>query len=170
MKKLLACFMLLGLCAYPQQLDIKKLKNLKPRSIGPAGMSGRITAIDVVNANPDIMYVGAASGGVWKSESGGIDWKPIFDEQPLQGIGAITIQQSNPDVIWVGTGEVNPRNSLNGGYGIYKSLDGGKSWMSMGLEKTRNIHRIIIDRDDPNTVYVGAIGSPWGRTSRTRCL
>jgi photosystem II stability/assembly factor-like uncharacterized protein len=145
-----------------QQLDIEKLKGMKPRAIGPAGMSGRITAIDVVNDQPDIIYIGAASGGVWKSDSGGIDWKPIFDNQPTAGIGSIAIQQSNPDVIWVGTGEGNPRNSLNGGYGIYKSLDGGKTWKSMGLEKTRNIHRIIIDRDNPNTVYVAAIGSPWG--------
>ncbi len=94
-----------------QQLDIEKLKGMKPRAIGPAGMSGRITAIDVVIDQPDIIYVGAASGGVWKSESGGIDWKPIFDKQAVASIGAIAIQQSNPDVIWVGTGEGNPRNS-----------------------------------------------------------
>ncbi|MCB0472922.1 MAG: hypothetical protein KDC56_07675, partial [Flavobacteriaceae bacterium] len=145
-----------------QQLDLEKLKGLKPRAIGPAGMSGRITAIDVVNSQPDIMYVGAASGGVWKSESGGIDWKPVFEKEGTASIGAIAIQQNNPDVIWVGTGEGNPRNSLNSGNGIYKSLDGGKTWQLMGLEKTHNIHRIIIDRDHPNTVYVGAIGSPWG--------
>jgi len=145
-----------------QQLDIEKLKGMKPRAIGPAGMSGRITAIDVVNDQPDIIYVGAASGGVWKSESGGIEWKPIFDKQAVASIGAIAIQQSNPDVIWAGTGEGNPRNSLNGGYGIYKSLDAGVTWHLMGLQKTRNIHRIIIDRDNPNTIYVAAIGSPWG--------
>ena len=136
MKKLLTYLLLLGsFIVSAQQIDIKKLKNIKPRAIGPAGMSGRITAIDVVNSNPDIIYVGAASGGVWKSESGGIDWKPIFDKQPLQGIGAIAIQQSNPDVIWVGTGEGNPRNSLNGGYGIYKSLDGGNTWEIYGARK-----------------------------------
>jgi len=145
-----------------QQLDIDKLKGMKPRAIGPAGMSGRITAIDVVTNQPDIIYAGAASGGVWKSESGGIDWTPIFDKQAVASVGAIAIQQSNPDVIWVGTGEGNPRNSLNGGYGIYKSLDGGVTWKLMGLEKTRNIHRIIVDKDNPNTVYVAAIGSPWG--------
>ena len=145
-----------------QQLDMEKLKGMKPRAIGPAGMSGRITAIDVVNNQPDIIYIGAASGGVWKSESGGIDWKPIFDKQAVASIGAIAIQQSNPDVIWAGTGEGNPRNSLNGGYGIYKSLDAGTTWQLMGLEKTRNIHRIIIDKNNPNTIYVAAIGSPWG--------
>ncbi len=147
---------------HAQELDIDKLKGMKPRSVGPAGMSGRITAIDVVNSNPNVIYAGAASGGIWKSESQGIDWQPVFDKENLQAIGAIAIQQSNPDVVWAGTGEGNPRNSLNGGYGIYKSLDAGKNWQLMGLEKTRNIHRIIIDRDDPNTVYVAAIGSPWG--------
>lgn len=145
-----------------QEIDMAKFKGMKPRSIGPAGMSGRVTAIDVVNDQPNVIYVGAASGGVWKSESEGIDWEPVFDKENLQSIGAIAIQQSNPDVIWVGTGEGNPRNSLNGGYGIYKSLDGGHSWKLMGLEKTRNIHRILIDPDEPNTVYVAAIGSPWG--------
>ena len=162
MKKLILALILLSTTLYAQQIDIKKLKGLAPRSIGPAGMSGRITAIDVVNSQPNIIYAGAASGGVWKSESEGIDWKPIFDNENIQAIGAITIQQSNPDVIWVGTGEGNPRNSLNGGYGIYKSIDAGKNWKLMGLEKTRNIHRIIIDKDNPNTIYVAAIGSPWG--------
>ncbi|MGF1556054.1 WD40/YVTN/BNR-like repeat-containing protein [Paucihalobacter sp.] len=138
------------------------LKNMKPRNIGPGGMSGRVTAIDAVHSNPDIIYAGTASGGLWKSESGGITWKPIFDKEVTASIGAVAIQQSNPSVIWVGTGEGNPRNSLNGGYGIYKSLDAGKSWIPMGLEKTRHIHRIVVDPTNPNVVYAGAIGSPWG--------
>ena len=161
-KKLFFSIILITSIVQAQQIDIQKIKGMKPRAVGPAGMSGRITAIDVVNSKPNIIYVGAASGGVWKSESEGIDWKPIFDKENLQAIGAITIQQSNPDVIWVGTGEGNPRNSLNGGYGIYKSIDAGANWKLMGLEKTRNIHRIIIDRDNPNIIYVAAIGSPWG--------
>ena len=139
----------------------KDFKNLKARSIGPAGMSGRVTTIDAVHSNPDIIYIGAASGGVWKTTSGGADWEPVFDEQPLQNIGAIAIQQSNPSVVWVGTGEGNPRNSINLGGGIYKTLDGGKSWKSMGLEKTVCIHRIIIHPSDPDIVYVGAIGNPF---------
>jgi len=145
-----------------QEFSIDMVKNMAPRNIGPGGMSGRVTAIDVVNSDTDIMYVGTASGGLWKSNSGGIKWEPIFEKELTASIGAVEIQQSNPSVIWVGTGEGNPRNSLNGGYGVYKSLDGGKSWMAMGLEKTRHIHRIIVDPTNPDVVYVGAIGSPWG--------
>jgi len=155
-------FLFCAITLSAQELSPKWLTNTPARNIGPGGMSGRVTSIDVVSNSPDIIYVGTASGGVWKSTSGGIDWTPIFNDQLTASVGALAIQQSNPDVIWVGTGEGNPRNSLNGGYGIYKSLDGGKSWQSMGLESTRHIHRIIIDPTQPNTVYVAAIGSPWG--------
>ena len=155
-------FLFCGTLSFAQEVSPKWLSNTPARNIGPGGMSGRVTTIDVVNNAPDNIYVGTASGGVWKSTSGGIDWTPIFDDQVTASIGALAIQQSNPDVIWVGTGEGNPRNSLNGGYGIFKSLDGGKTWQSMGLENTRHIHRIIIDPTQPNTVYVAAIGSPWG--------
>ena len=160
--KLLLAFVLGISAVSAQKLDMEKLKGMEARSIGPAAMSGRITAIDVVINDRDIMYVGSASGGLWKTTSGGINWEPVFDKESVMAIGAVAIQQSNPSVIWVGTGEGNPRNSLNGGYGIYRSLDGGKNWKLMGLEKTRNIHRIIIDPENPNTIYVGAIGSPWG--------
>jgi photosystem II stability/assembly factor-like uncharacterized protein len=163
MKKL---FTILFLCAtsllFSQEFSIDMLKNMKPRNIGPGGMSGRVTSIDVVESNPETMYVGTASGGIWKSTSGGIKWQPIFEKELTASIGAIAIQQSNPSVIWAGTGEGNPRNSLNGGFGIYKSLDAGKTWKSMGLEKTRHIHRVIINPTNPDVVYVGAIGSPWG--------
>ncbi len=148
------------LCA--QNFSMAILKDMKPRNIGPGGMSGRVTSIDVVTSNPDIMYVGTASGGLWKSTSAGIKWDPIFDNEATASIGAVAVQQSNPSVIWVGTGEGNPRNSLNGGYGIYRSLDGGKNWDLMGLENTRHIHKVLIDPTNPNTVYAGAIGSPWG--------
>ncbi|MAJ36434.1 MAG: hypothetical protein CMC19_00645 [Flavobacteriaceae bacterium] len=147
---------------FGQQLSMDLAGDLKPRNLGPAGMSGRVTTIDVQLSNTDIMYVGTASGGLWQSKSAGIKWEPIFDNELTASIGAVKIDPNNPDVIWVGTGEGNPRNSLNGGYGIYKSIDGGKSWTSMGLENTRHIHRILIDPSDSNTVYVGAIGSPWG--------
>ncbi|QCE42174.1 WD40/YVTN/BNR-like repeat-containing protein [Psychroserpens sp. NJDZ02] len=163
MKKLsLLLLLLFSFIGFSQEFSMDLVKNMKPRNIGPGGMSGRVTSIDVVHNNPDIMYAGTASGGVWKSTSGGIKWDPIFEKEVTASIGAIAIQQSNPSVIWVGTGEGNPRNSLNGGYGIYKSLDAGKTWQSMGLENTRHIHRVIIDPTNPNIVYVAAIGSPWG--------
>ncbi|MGX1929269.1 WD40/YVTN/BNR-like repeat-containing protein [Flagellimonas sp. 2504JD4-2] len=157
--------LLMLLASFPlfsQEFSMDLVQDMKPRNIGPAGMSGRVTSIDVVHSKPDVMYVGTASGGLWKSTSGGIKWEPIFDKEVTASIGAVAIQQSNPSVLWVGTGEGNPRNSLNGGYGVYKSLDGGKTWKSMGLEKTRHIHRVIIDPTNPDVVYVGAIGSPWG--------
>lgn len=163
MKNLVLVWMMItSVTLFSQDFSMEVVKGMQPRSIGPGGMSGRVTAIDVVHSNPEIMYVGTASGGLWKSSSGGVTWHPIFDKEVTASIGAVAIQQSNPSVIWVGTGEGNPRNSLNGGYGIYKSLDGGRSWKSMGLENTRHIHRVVIDPTNPNTVYAAAIGSPWG--------
>ncbi len=163
MKKIFPLVMLFAsISLFSQDFTMKLVQDLKPRNIGPGGMSGRVTAIDVVHKNTDIMYVGTASGGIWKSTSGGIKWEPIFENELTSSIGAIAIQQSNPSIVWAGTGEGNPRNSLNGGFGIYKSLDGGKTWKSMGLKKTRHIHRIKIDPMNPNIVYVGAIGAPWG--------
>ena len=145
-----------------QHINLDYWKNLNFRNIGPAGMSGRVTAIDVDLSDTDRIFAGTASGGVWLSENGGISWEPIFDDQPVLSIGSVKINQKNPSEIWVGTGEGNPRNSLNTGAGIYKSIDGGKTWKLMGLEKTKVIHRIIIHRDDPNTVFAGAMGAPWG--------
>ena len=148
--------------SFSQKINVEDLEGMSLRNIGPAGMSGRVTAIDVDLSNPEIIYIGTASGGVWRSESGGIKWEPIFDEVPVQSIGSLAINQKNPDEIWVGTGEGNPRNSQNSGEGIYKSIDGGKTWKLMGLEKTRVIHRILIHKDNPDIVYVGAQGSAWG--------
>ena len=148
-----------GLNAQTNHLDL--FKNLNVRSVGPANMSGRITTIDVVESNPKVMYVGAASGGVWKSENGGTRWEPIFDDNPTQNIGALAIQQDLPDVLWVGTGEGNPRNSMNLGMGIFKSIDAGRTWKHMGLEATKTIHRIIVHPRNGNVVYAGAMGDPF---------
>ncbi|NNF36624.1 MAG: hypothetical protein HKN68_21155 [Saprospiraceae bacterium] len=144
------------------QFNPEDFKAMKFRNIGPAGMSGRVTAIDVDLSNEDRIFAGAASGGLWLSVNGGISWKPIFDDQSTLSIGAIEINQSNPAEVWVGTGEGNPRNSVNVGGGLYKSIDGGKTWKLMGLKATKVIHRIIVHKDNPDVVYVAATGSPWG--------
>jgi len=146
---------------YAQKPGLNQFSGWKPRNIGPAGMSGRITTIDAVADRPETVWIGAASGGVWKTHNAGGSWESVFDDQPILNIGSIAIQQNNPSVVWVGTGEGNPRNSLNLGEGIYKTLDEGKTWKRMGLEKTRNIHRILIDPLNPQTVYAGVIGNPY---------
>ncbi len=163
MKRLLASilFTAFSISLFAQKSSSDFLKALKPRNIGPAGMSGRITSIDAVIKNPDTWYIGAASGGVWKTTNSGASWTSIFDDQTILNIGSIAIQQSNPNIVWVGTGEGNPRNSLNIGEGIYKTMDAGKTWKRMGLEKTKNLHRIIIDPTNPNIVYAAAIGNPY---------
>ena len=164
MRFTLIFLLLISMPIQAQQLDWSKLQNLNIRNIGPANMSGRITAIAAATQNPKLMYVGAASGGVWQSENGGSAWKPVFDNEPTQNIGAIAIQQDNPQVIWVGTGEGNPRNSVNLGMGIFKSEDGGATWKHLGLEATKSIHRILIDPTNPAVVYVGAMGDPFTPT------
>lgn len=150
--------------AMAQKLDMEQFKGMKARAIGPAGMSGRVTAVDVVHSDPDMIYIGSASGGLWKSTNGGIDWQPLFDEQKVASIGAIAIVQSNPDVVYVGTGEGNPRNTQTSGNGMYKTLDGGKTWAHLGLDATRNIHRVIVHPENSDVVYVGAQGSAWADT------
>src|SRR6478672_812034 len=102
---LLGLFTALSFSLFAQNISVDQLKNLKPRNIGPSGMSGRITAIDVVESHPDTWYIGSASGGVWKTTNAGASWTSVFDEQPTLNIGSVAVQQSNPAVVWVGTGE-----------------------------------------------------------------
>ena len=147
------------------QVDPELLAGMKARSIGPASMSGRVAAIDAVESNPDIVYVGAATGGVWKSVDGALSFTPIFDDQPVAAIGAVAIFQPSPDIVWVGTGEGNPRNSMSVGNGIYKSIDAGRTWQHLGLDKTERIHRILTHPTDPNIVWVAAMGQAWGQNA-----
>ena len=147
-----------------QQVDMDLFEVMKPRNIGPAGMSGRVTAIDAIVSNPDVIYAGTASGGLWKSTPGGIKWDPIFDEEPTHSIGAVAIYQANPDVVWVGAGEGNPRNSQSAGNGLYRTIDGGQSWTYLGLEDSRNIHRIVLDPTNSDVALIGVQGPAWGET------
>lgn len=132
------------------------------RNIGPANMCGRVADIEGVPGHPEIVFVGSASGGVWKTTNGGITWKPIFDDQPVSSIGDLALEPGNPDVIYVGTGESNVRNSVSIGNGIYKSTDGGQSWQHLGLEETEHISRIIIHPHNPDVLFVGALGHAFG--------
>ena len=152
----------LGPARAAETIDPDLLAGLQPRLIGPATMSGRLPALDVVESNPDTMYAGGAAGGVWKSTNAGLTWTPVFDDQPVASIGVIAVNQSNPDVVWVGTGEGNPRNTVSIGNGVYKSLDGGRTWTHLGLEKTEHIPRLVLHPTDPNVAWVAALGQAWG--------
>ncbi len=138
---------------------------LKPfvwRSIGPAVMSGRIDDVEIFNSDPSIIYLGFATGGIWKSTNNGITWSSIFDTYPVSSIGDIGLSQSNSDVIYVGTGEPNNRQSSSFGGGIYKSVDGGMTFALVGLKETQSIGRVVVHPKDPNTVYVAAVGHLFG--------
>ncbi len=153
----------LGALARGAPLPDAYLKPLSARSIGPANMSGRITAVAVVENNPAIQYVGAASGGVWKTEDKGRTWRPIFDDQPTAAIGAVAIAPSDPAVVWVGTGEANARNSVSWGDGVYRSGDGGKTWQHRGLKESHHVAKIVVHPREPDTAYVAALGHLWGK-------
>ena len=144
------------------QSDDPILKKFRWRSIGPASMGGRIDDIAGVENNPYVFYIGFATGGVWKTVNNGTTWEPIFDIYPTSSIGDIAVCQSDPNIIWVGTGEPNNRQSSSFGDGIYKSTDGGKTFVNVGLKETQTIARVVIDPKDANTVYVAALGRLFG--------
>src|SRR5689334_13617558 len=142
--------------------DDSPFKRLQWRAIGPATMGGRIDDFAVAESNPTTWYVGAATGGLWKTTNNGTTFEPLFDEQSTTSIGDVAIAPSDPNIVWVGTGESNNRQSSSWGDGVYRSLDGGKTWVNCGLRDTKHIARIVIDSRDPNIVYVAATGHLWG--------
>ena len=145
----------------PDPINLTDDPLLKPfvwRSIGPANMGGRIDDIVAVESNPSIIYVGYATGGVWKSTNNGTTWTPIFDKYPVASIGDLALAPSNPDILYVGTGEPNNRQSSSFGAGVYKSTDAGKTFEYMGLKETQSIGRVVVHPKDPNIVYVAAVG------------
>ena len=138
------------------------VKVLNWRCIGPANMSGRITAISVYEADPKVYWIATASGGLLKTVNNGITFEHQFDKEATVSIGDVCVAPSNKNIVWVGTGENNPRNSVSYGDGVYKSADGGKTWTNMGLRKTFQIGKILIDPKNPDIVYVGALGRLYG--------
>src|ERR671935_2874641 len=146
---------------FAQSLPADAFSGLKARSIGPAVTSGRVMSIAVDPANKAVIYIGSASGGVWKTTNGGASWQPIFDTQGSFSIGWITVDPKRPSVVWVGTGERNSQRSVAYGDGVYKSDDGGRSWTNVGLKTSEHIGRIVISPKDSDTVYVAAQGPLW---------
>src|ERR1700722_1192330 len=144
------------------RFDAATVSGLPARNIGSATMSGRIAAVDAAEEDGRItVFVGAASGGVWKSVNGGTTYKPVFDREDVQSIGAVAIDPSNSKTVWVGTGEAWLRNSVSVGDGVYKSTDGGENWTNVGLKDSEHIAKILVDPKDGNDVLACATGHLW---------
>ncbi len=158
----LAFATLQGAAQAPYRFDSATVSGLPARNIGSATMSGRIAALDAVEENGRItVFVGAASGGVWKSLNGGTTYKPVFDREDVQSIGAVAIDPSSSKTVWVGTGEAWLRNSVSVGDGVYKSTDGGENWTNVGLKDSEHIAKILVNPSDGNDVLVCATGHLW---------
>ncbi len=138
------------------------LQNLTWRAIGPAIMGGRIDDFAVVESDPRVIYAGTASGGIFKSTNAGTTWEPIFDNEAVPTIGDLALAPSDPSILWVGTGESNNRQSSSWGNGVYRSNDGGKTWVHVGLNETHHIGRIVVHPRNPEVAYVAAAGKLWG--------
>ena len=146
----------------PPRFDSATISGLAARNIGSATMSGRIAAVTAIDQNGRLtVYAGAASGGIWKSVDGGGSFRPVFDEENVQSIGALAIDPSHPSIVWAGTGESWVRNSVSIGDGIYRSTDGGEHWTNMGLKNSEHIAKILVDPKDGDTVYACAVGALW---------
>ena len=139
------------------------ISGLGARNIGSAAMSGRVSAIAATRepSGKTTIFVGAASGGVWKSEDGGTRYKPVFDEQSVQSIGAIAIDPKNSQNVWVGSGEAWTRNSVSIGDGIYKSTDSGETWSRTGLPNSERVAQIVVSPKSSDTVYAAVPGALW---------
>jgi len=143
--------------------EMSPFKNMKWRFIGPDVISGRCTDVAVPKGSKHTIYVGAATGGLWKTVNSGITWEPIMDDVPSVSIGDLAVAPSDPAIVWVGTGEANIFRASSAGIGVYKSTDEGKTWRHMGLSDTGTIGRIIIHPENSDVVYVAASGHEWTR-------
>lgn len=145
--------------AVAQKVDVAQLKQLKYRHIGPLG--NRVISVAGIPGDPMVYYVGAASGGLWKTEDGGVNWKSIMEDKPVHSIGALAVAPSDPQIVWAGTGESFIRSNVSVGEGVWKSTDGGTTWNKMGLESTFRISRVLINPSNPDVVYVGSLGHAY---------
>jgi len=149
--------------AHHQRLKAESpFEGLKWRAVGPELQGGRIEAIACHPDEPFTLYLGPGAGNLWKSVNNGTTWEPIFEDQSTFAIGCIAIAPSDPDIVWVGTGEVLMARSSYSGTGIFKSMDGGKTWQNMGLHDSHHIPRVVIDPKDPDIVYAAALGHLYG--------
>lgn len=151
---------------FAKQLEMKEsspFKDLKWQFVGPTNISGRCTDVEAISPRGGnyTIWIGSATGGVWKSTNEGTTFEPVFEDAPTASIGDIAIDPNNPDVVWVGTGEANIFRSSNAGCGVFKTTDGGKTWTNTGLENTYTIGRIRINPKNSNIVYVAATGHEW---------
>lgn len=161
----IAALLMILLTVFSGAKDAEKIKpelfsQLKYRHIGPVG--NRVSAVTGVPGDPNVIYAGAASGGIFKSIDGGVNWQPIFDKQPVSSIGSIAVAPSDHNVVWAGTGEAFIRSNVSQGDGIYKSTDRGKTWKNMGLKESGRIGRIVIDPRNPDIVFAAALGHCYG--------
>jgi photosystem II stability/assembly factor-like uncharacterized protein len=157
-----ALFMLLAAgISVAQQFNENLFKGMKWRSIGPF-RGGRVLAVAGVPSDPSTYYFGGVAGGVWKTVDGGVNWTPLFDKEPVSSIGSIAVAPSDPNVIYAGTGEACIRGNISFGDGVYKSLDGGKTWKNVGLRDTRHIGAVIVHPRNPEIVLVAALGHAYG--------
>ena len=159
LKLILAIYFLCSNLSFSQTLSNDNLKEMEFRHVGPIG--NRVTTVAGIPNDPMTYYVGAASGGVWKTIDGGLNWSPIFDNQEVHSIGAISVAPSDPMTIYVGTGESSIRSNVSIGNGVYKSEDGGETWKHLGLENTGRISRIIIHPKNRDLIYVGSLGHAY---------
>ncbi len=150
-----------SLLAQTGRVDSTVYGGLRWRSIGPF-RGGRVNGVSGVPGQPNTFYFGSVGGGVWKTTNAGRTWHPIFDSQPIASIGAIGVAPSNPNIIYVGTGEADMRSQIWYGNGMYKSTDAGKSWTHIGLDNTRQIGRVLVDPQNPDVVFVAALGHVYG--------
>jgi len=161
-RSLLVAVVALLACATPtlsQQLDSGYIDQLDYRHIGPVG--NRLISVAGIAGDPMVYYVGAASGGIWKTTDGGLNWKPLFDDKEVHSIGALAVAPSDRHVIYAGTGESFIRSNVSIGNGVWRSTDGGESWEHLGLDKTGRISRIVVHPDNPDVAYVAALGHAY---------